>query len=212
MKVTEIIKKSSVFLTRRLGKAFFVSFTIAFCLACAQFACASEEGADAKLDPLAWRSDLAIWTAVVFLLLFVALAKFAFGPIVKALDQREQNELARQAAAEKANADAKELLEQYRRQLEDSEEEVRRMLADAKADATEQATAIVEDAKRAVADERERAALDIQAATDVAMREIAVKGAQLATNLAGKIIQERIELDPEKSAQLVEVALNDITE
>ena len=44
------------------------------------------------------------------------------------------------------------------------------------------------------------------------MREIAVKGAQLATNLAGKIIQERIELDPEKSAQLVEVALNDITE
>lgn len=212
MKVTEIIKKSSVFLTRRLGKAFFVSFAIALCLACAQFACASEEGADAKLDPLAWRSDLAIWTAVVFLLLFVALAKFAFGPIVKALDQREQNELARQAAAEKANADAKELLEQYRRKLEDSEEEVRRMLADAKADATEQATAIVEDAKRAVADERERAALDIQAATDVAMREIAVKGAQLATNLAGKIIQERIELDPEKSAQLVEVALNDITE
>ena len=57
---------------------------------------AAEGAAQAKLDPLAWKSDLALWTAVVFLLVLVVLGKFAFGPIVKALDQREKNERQRE--------------------------------------------------------------------------------------------------------------------
>ena len=197
--------------TRRRVRALCITVAVACCAFCARVACASES-ADAKLDPLEWRGDLAIWTAVVFLLLVLLLAKFAFGPIVRALDERERREFEREAAADKANADAKALLEQYRQKLDESEEEVRRIIANAKADASAQASQVVEDAKRAAADERERAGRDIQAATEVAMREIAVKGARLATDLAGKIIQERIELDPSKSAQLVDAALNEMTE
>ena len=44
-----------------------------------------------------WKSDLAIWTAVVFLVLLAILWKFAWGPIAEGLDKREQ-EIADQIA------------------------------------------------------------------------------------------------------------------
>ncbi len=169
---------------------------------------AAEAVGEAKLDPLAWKGDLALWTAVVFLILLVVLYKFAFGPIVKALDQREKNEIARVEAAERANADAKALLEEYRQKLADSEEEVRQIVAGARKEAEKQADSIVESAKKAAANERERALKDIQAASDVALQDIAAKSAVLATSLAGKILKEQI--DPAKHAELIKNAVGDI--
>lgn len=168
----------------------------------------SAEEVEAKLDPLAWKSDLALWTAVVFLILLGVLCKFAFGPIVKALDQREKNELARVEAAERANADAKALLEEYRQKLADSEEEVRQIVSNARQQAEKQADSIVETAKKAAANERERALKDIQAASDVALQDIAVKSAELATSLAGKILKEQI--DPAKHSELIRDAVGEI--
>lgn len=164
---------------------------------------------EAKLDPLAWKSDLALWTAVVFLILLVVLYKFAFGPIVKALDQREKDELARVEAAERANADAKALLEEYRQKLADSEEEVRLIVSSAKKQAEKQADSIVETAKKAAAIERELALKEIQAASDVALQDIAVKSAELATSLAGKILKEQI--DSAKHTELIRDAVGEIT-
>ena len=169
---------------------------------------AEVEEKEKGLEPLAWQTDLAIWTAVVFVILLVILWLFAFGPIVKALDLRERNELARLAATEKSAADAKDLLRQYQQKLEDSEEEVRKILNDAKTDAQKQADAVVAEARLLAAEERERALRDIQNASDVALQEIAEKSASLATLLAGKIIKE--ELDPAKHARLVENAIADV--
>ena len=165
--------------------------------------------AEPKLDPLAWKGDLALWTAVVFLILLLVLCKFAFGPIVKALDQREKNELDRVEAAERANADAKALLDAYQHKWADSEDEVRQIVADARQNASQQAKAIVEDAKQAAANERERALRDIQAASDAALQDIAVKSAELATSLAGKILKE--EIDSAAHEKLIEDAVGKMT-
>jgi|BioPla2DNA2_1021312.scaffolds.fasta_scaffold45375_1 F-type H+-transporting ATPase subunit b len=169
---------------------------------------ASETAAEMKLDPLAWKGDLALWTAVVFLILLLILGKFAFGPIVKALDLREKNELARVEAAERANADAKALLETYRQRLADASDEVRQIISEARRDAEKQAATIVEDARKAAAHERERALKDIQEASDVALQDIAVKSAELATSLAGKILKE--EIDSSAHARLIESAVGEI--
>ena len=184
------------------------------CVALAVLAQASalfaSEGAEAeaKLEPLAWQTDLAIWTAVVFILLLCVLGVFAFKPIVKALDKRENDQLENLAKIEKANADARELLEQYQQKLADSEEEVRRMLNDAKSDAENKAQIIVGEAKEAAELIRAKAVKDIEIATDGALQEIAVKGADLATELAAKILKQSI--DTAKHAQIVEVAAQKI--
>ena len=41
-------------------------------------------------NPLAFQTDLAIWTAVVFVILLAFLWKFAWGPICDGLEKREQ--------------------------------------------------------------------------------------------------------------------------
>lgn len=168
-----------------------------------------DEG-DAKLNPLAWQTDLAIWTAVVFLILLAILWIFAFGPIVKALDMREKSEMDKINAINKANSDAKELLLQYQTQISGAQEEAANILADARAAADRQKDDIIAQARDAAAQERERAKAEIQSATDAALQEIAQKSAELATDLAGKIIKRDIDkkLDDDVIRDAVEKIAN----
>ena len=68
-------------------------------------------------NPLEFKTDLAIWTAVVFLIVLSLLWKFAWGPIAEGLDKREQRIADEISAAEKSNADARDLLQQYQDKL-----------------------------------------------------------------------------------------------
>ena len=165
-------------------------------------------GEEATLNPMAWQTDLAIWTAVVFLGLVAVLGRFAFGPIAKALDERERTEIERRAALEKANADARALLDEYRGKLDESAEEARRVVAEARADAEKMAREIVAEAKEAAAKERERALKDVEIATDGALQTLAAKSAELATNLAGKILKETI--DPTRGERLLGEAVDEL--
>ncbi len=61
-------------------------------------------------NPLVIDPDLAIWTALVFLGLMAVLYKFAWGPIVEALDAREQTVRNHLAAAEAQHEEARSLL------------------------------------------------------------------------------------------------------
>ena len=171
---------------------------------------AEEEAEGGSLNPLqSWRTDLALWTLVVFLLLLAVLWKFAFGPIAKALDSREQAMLDKINNAERANADAKELLNQYQQKLTDSEQEVRQILADAKEQANRISEGIVASAKAAAEEEHQKALKEIAAASDNAQAELAAKSAELATSLAGKILKARI--NPEDHAGLIQNALNEFS-
>lgn len=193
--------------------AYFVSlvaFLILFSISGTVMASGGEGGEGAGgLNPLNWKTDLAIWTAVVFFVLVFVLSFFAFRPIANALDAREQAMHDRVAAAEKANLDARALLDQYQKKLEGSEKEVREMLEAAKADAEKVANAIVEKAKDAASNEHKRALHEIESATEVALQELASKSADLATSLAGKILKEKI--DPSQHSMLINGAIQQFT-
>ncbi|MGL6194348.1 MAG: F0F1 ATP synthase subunit B [Thermoguttaceae bacterium] len=164
-----------------------------------------------QLNPLSWsrtQTDTALWTAAIFAILIIVLGKFAFTPIAKALDQREQSIADNIAAAEKANLDSKELLAQYRQKLADAQEEVRQILEAGKKEAEQAALAIAEKARAASELERARVAKEIEAATAGALQEIATKGATLATELAGKILRKQI--DPAAHRELISQAVNEI--
>lgn len=170
----------------------------------------ANEEAGPGLNPLkGWKSDLALWSGVLFLLLLVVLWKFAFGPIVKALDAREQDMLDKVNGAEKANKDAKELLSQYQQKLADSEKEVRQILEDAKADAKMVGERIVAAAKTAADEEHQKALKEIADAKDNATTELARKSAELATDLAGKILKEKINKDDH--ARLINGAIDEFS-
>jgi len=159
------------------------------------------------LNPLQYFASTAGWTLVVFLAVCAVLYKFAFGPIVKALDEREQGILDNIASAQKQNDDAKELLKQYQAKLDASREEVRQIIETAKKDAQRQAEDIVAKARDAAGLERERAVREIDSAVTSALQSIAERSASLATNLAGKMI--RAEIKPEQHRSLIDAALQE---
>lgn len=152
-----------------------------------------------------FKRDLALWTGVVFLVLLALLWKFAWGPIARGLDKREQAVAEEIASAERANQEARNLLEQYRQKLAASRDEVRQMLDEARRDARKVGQQIVDKARGEAREEHQRALGEIELATDDALKDLARQSATLATDLAGKIVEAR--LDPSAHAELIEQAM-----
>lgn len=157
-------------------------------------------------DPSEFKSDLAIFTFIVFLLLLGVLGKFAWGPISEGLEKREHHIAGEIAAAERANAEAKDLLAQYERKLASAQDEVRVIIEEARRDATHIQQEILAQARADATAEMDRAKREVETAKDQALRELAETSARLAVELAGKIL--RAQLDPNLHAQLVSEALS----
>jgi F-type H+-transporting ATPase subunit b len=185
---------------------FTVSLAAAAVLAAASVAEAAEGGhGGGAINPLSFENDLAIWTLVVFLALLAVLWKFAWRPIAEALDKREQRIADQISSAEQANVDARKLLEEYHRKLTGSEAEVRAILEQGRRDAEEAGRKILEATRDEARREKDRAVREIDAAAGEALKELAERSADLAVELAGKIVQSKI--SQADHAQLIEQAV-----
>jgi F-type H+-transporting ATPase subunit b len=161
---------------------------------------------DKKANPLEFQTDLAIWTAVVFVVLLLVLSKFAWGPIVAGLEKREARIAEHIAAAEKANADAKLMLAEYERKLASSADEVRAIIDEARRDAEHTQQEILAKARADAQAERDRSLREIETAKDQALKELGERTADLAVDLAGKIVGARLNAGDHQ--RLIEEALN----
>ena len=165
-----------------------------------------EAAGHGNTDPLEVKKDLAIWTAVVFLMVMAILWKFAWGPIAEGLDKREQGIADDISAAEKSNADARELLQQYQDKLTASEEEIRQMIEAGKRDAEKIGDGIVEKARAEADADKRRALEEIDLATAGALKDLAQRSASLAVDLAGKIVSQK--LDRKAHSSIIEKAVS----
>lgn len=154
------------------------------------------------LGPSAWKLDLALWTAVVFVCLAMILRKFVWGPIAGGLDKREKKVVDDIADAEDAHQKAKELLEQHQKKLDEVGEEVRGILGQGRRDAEQLGRELLEKAKKEADLEQQRALGRIEAATVDALKGLADRSALMAVELAGRIVREK--LDPKDHTRLIE--------
>jgi F-type H+-transporting ATPase subunit b len=145
---------------------------------------------------------LTLWTAITFLLLLVILSKFAWGPIVKMLDEREGSirDAIEQAKKERAEAERmmgeqKEALAQARREAAElarkNQQEVEALRADLTARARKEADELIVSARRQIQEEKSKAAVELKALV-----------ADLAIEAAGKLIKAN--LDDKTHRALVE--------
>jgi F-type H+-transporting ATPase subunit b len=166
---------------------------------------AAEGDNKAEINPLNFKTDLALWTAVVFLLLMLLLWKFAWGPLSEGLDKRERHIADQIFQANEANQKAKDLLAGYEKKLADSQNEVRAILEKGRHDADQVGRTMLEKAKADAKAEGERMLKQIDAATTSAIKDLADRSAALAVELAGKIVHAR--LNPKDHAKLIEQAV-----
>ncbi len=156
-------------------------------------------------NPLTFRTDLAIWTLVVFILLFLVLRKFAWPQITEALVERERKIADTIAAADARLGEAKRVLAAHEAKLAAAANEVRALLDEARRDAESVRQRIEADGQKAAKDELARAVREIERARDAAIQDLAVSSANTAIDLAGKVIQEQ--LTPAKNDQIVREAV-----
>jgi len=171
-----------------------------------------EEKAESKdmTDPANWwKTDLALWTAVVFVVLLLGLWRFAWGPIAQGLDRREHGIADQIAQAEKANADARQLLAEYEKRMADAQDEVREIIENGRREADKQSQQIVARAQGEANQEKQRALREIDAATAGALKELAARSADLAVDLAGRIVAEQ--LKPSDHQRLIQQAVDDFS-
>lgn len=159
-------------------------------------------------DPSEFKSDLAIWTFVVFLCLLLVLGKFAWGPVMEGLEKREQSIAAMIDEAKQGQERAAEQLKQYEAKLAVAGEEARELVAQARKDAEAAKERILAEAQQAASRERQRAVDDIQVAKNVALQEITKTGVDLAVNLAGRIVRQQ--LSAEDHSQLIREAMDQL--
>lgn len=159
-------------------------------------------------DPLVVDVDLAVATLVVFLVTMAILWKFAWGPIAAGLDKREKAIADNIAAAEEAAEEARRLTSQYETKLAGAAEQVRHLLDEARRDAEHTKQSILEEARDAAGKERERTLREIESAKQGALKELADTSADLAVDLAGKIIKAK--LSAEEHSQLVRDAVSQL--
>jgi F-type H+-transporting ATPase subunit b len=164
-----------------------------------------DEGGGAP-NPLAFDPDLAVFTAVVFVMLFGVLSFFAWPAISSALVERERMITNNIAEAAAKHEEAKQMLLQYEAKLASAANEVRGLLEEARRDAEHTKTQIVAEAREAAIAERDRALKDVERAADHAMKDIAETIANLAVDLAGKVVQRNLSAD--QHSQLVRDALS----
>jgi F-type H+-transporting ATPase subunit b len=166
----------------------------------------AHNGDHAMPNPLGFDPDLAIWTVIIFVVLFLVLKKFAWKPIAHALEQRERAIESNIAKAENAASEARAMLSEYEKKLAGASDEVRAMLEEARRDAEQTKQEIVAEARVAARQEQDRALRDIGTAKDQALKELAERSADLAVELTGKLIRNK--LTPEDHSGLVQEALN----
>jgi F-type H+-transporting ATPase subunit b len=149
----------------------------------------------ASTDPLSFDPDLAIFTFLVFVILLVVLRKFAWGPILEALERREHNIAEHITQAERNHEQAKQLLADYELRLSGAANEVRELLDEARRDAEVTKQTILVEARQGAEAEKARALRDIESATDAALESLAKRSSQLAVDLAGKIVAAQLSKD-----------------
>jgi F-type H+-transporting ATPase subunit b len=149
-----------------------------------------------------------IATVIVFVLLLVVLGKWAWKPIVKQLQQREEGIAATLAKAEQREKEAQSLLEQYRSRLDASQKEVEELLNKSRKEAAASREQVLAQARTEAQKVGDVAREDIERAKQSAMGELYDSTLVLATDLAGKIIHKSLSAQDHK--QLMNESLEEI--
>ena len=102
------------------------------------------------------------YTLFIFLLLLVMLRKFAWGPLMGIMKEREEHVASEIDAAERNNAEAKKLVEEQREMLKQSRVEAQELIERAKKQAVDQKDVIVAAAKEEAESIKASAVQEIQ--------------------------------------------------
>lgn len=158
------------------------------------------------MDLITPQVGLVFWTGLVFLILLVLLTKFAWKPILGMVNKREQDIAEALELAKKTRAEMAALQSQNEALLKEAKAERDAIVKDAR----EIATKMVEDSKTKAKVEAEKmiedARLAIQSEKNAAMADVKATIADLAIEIAEKVVKSTISDDAKQKELAAKLA------
>lgn len=150
----------------------------------------------------------AVWTLVIFLLVLLILGKFAWGPLLSGLQQREEfiRRSLQEAKDDREAAEAR--LAEYEAKLADAGAQAAEIVDQGKRNA-ETARASIEEKARDESDKMvERAKREIELAKQSAIKDLYATSSDLATEIASRILQR--ELNAQDHERLISESIKEL--
>lgn len=158
----------------------------------------AELAADPQGEPrdlgslLEFMPGVTIWTWLAFLLALPLMWKFVYGPITRALEERDGKVEGAIQAAEKARADAEGQIAAARAELDKARSEARRMVEEATNRAERQAAEALRQAKEEAKAQLDKAREDIAAEKRTALVEIRQEVVNMTISATSAILRKDV--------------------
>jgi F-type H+-transporting ATPase subunit b len=157
---------------------------------------------------LAPRFDLTLWSIAIFILLFLVLRRYAWGPILEGLKKREQSIASAIEEAKKVREDMAKQHAEFQSQLAEANQQIPRLMEQARRDAEKLKEEMRVQASAEINNERQRLRREIDVAKDQALQDIWSQAANLATVISAQAIKRS--LTPDDHRRLVDDALREV--
>ncbi len=147
-------------------------------------------------------AGVVIWTLVIFFALVLILGRFAWRPILGALEARERHIQEILDAAARDREEAEKALAEHRRQLAEGRQQAQQILAEGKAAAERVRQELLETARRQQDELLARARDDIRHEREQAVDQIRREAVDLSLAAASHLMERR--LDAAEDRRLVQ--------
>lgn len=146
---------------------------------------------------------------VIFVLMAVFLWRYAWGPLVRVLDKREERIEAGLRAAEESERRLAQVTGEVQKALDEARTQAREIITRAHQEATADADEVRNRARRDAEAQAEKAVADIQAERDRALQELRAQVAALVVQASGQVLGQVI--DERTHQRLIEESLEKVT-
>ncbi|WP_058308697.1 F0F1 ATP synthase subunit B [Gracilibacillus massiliensis] len=147
---------------------------------------------------------------ISFLALLWLLRKYAWGPLMNKMEERENHIANEIDTAEKNRADAEKASLEANEQLKATRQEAQQIIEDAKKAGQDQEKAIIEAANQAAARLKKSAEEDIAREKEKAIEALQAQVATLSVQIATKVIEK--EINAEDQEQLISDYIKEVGE
>ncbi len=151
---------------------------------------------------------LIFWTIVTFVVVMVVLSRVAWKPLLGALTAREEKIRTTLEETQKAQDEARKLLEENKRHLAQAADQSQRIIKEGREMGEKVKNEIVEKANASARHMIDQAKEEINREKEAALVKLRTEVADLAIMAAGKILDAN--LDTQKQRQLVDTVIKDI--
>lgn len=151
---------------------------------------------------------LMFWTLLNFLLFLAILARFAWRPLLNALEQRERYIAEALTQAERTRQDAERLLQEAQSRLQEAQQEMQRLIREGKQHAEALLREAAEKAEQLKRQKLEEAQRELQRQIERAYSQLYAEIVDLVLEGTARLLQQT--LDPATHRRLVESFLAEV--